>query len=121
MMRIHDAVTALYNRANDHMTPSELGEVGATMLDQAESAARNLSSVAEGIGCLVSNDGMQDSPFGSFQDSDSVSKLLWSISQQADMIAALVWVGSEARLTARSKEAAFSATAMTAESEGGAA
>jgi len=101
MKSIHDAVTALYIRASDHMTPAELDEVGSTMLDQAESAARNLSSVAEGISCLVSNDGMQDSPFGSFQDSDSVSGLLWSISQQADMIAALIWVGGEARAHAR--------------------
>ena len=49
---------------------------------------------------------MSDDRSGNFQGADDVFRLMWSISQQADMICALIWVSTEARLTARPKEAA---------------
>jgi hypothetical protein len=94
MTTIRGALETLYIAANKHMTPAELSEVANTLLDSAESFASNCSTVAEGIACLVSHDGMSDDRAGTFQTADDVFPLMWAMSQQFDTIAGMVHVAN---------------------------
>jgi len=103
MKTTHEALMALYQSAKDHMSDDEREDVARVLLDQAGSMARNLSETYEGIGCLVSYDGQSKTRAGHFQDSEDVFPLLWGISQQFDVIAAMVEIGDHARQRAAGK------------------
>ena len=98
MKTIHDALTAIYSHAEEHMSPEELNDVADTLLQQAENTAENLSEIVSGLSCLVSEDGRHKTSAGSFRTAESVFTLLWGISQQFDHLAALIRVGDDARL-----------------------
>ncbi len=58
----------------------------------------NLADVMEGLGCMISNDGNRGSNVaGNFQDSESVSQLLWVLADAVKTSASVCFVLSEAR------------------------
>lgn len=109
MKTIHDALTAIYSHAEEHMSSEELNDVADTLLQQAENTAQNLSEIVGGLACLVNEDGQRKDSFGSFQDAESVFPLLWGISQQFDHLAALIRVGDDARLESFARRTAAAA------------
>lgn len=97
MSTIYDALTTMYEHAKDQMSAEQLQGVAEAMTEGAISSARNMSSVVEGLACLVDTDGAQSGiRAGNFQNADSIFPLLCAISEQFGTIAALVEVGTEA-------------------------
>ncbi len=56
----------------------------------------NLAEVMEGVGCLVSTDANNTSGAGNFQDGNSVSTLLFSLSSQVSALGELAAIGGQA-------------------------
>ncbi len=56
----------------------------------------NLAEVMEGVGCLVSTDSDNIDGAGNFQDGNSVSALLFSLSSQVAVLGELASIGGEA-------------------------
>lgn len=96
-MKAHKAIRSLYENASDHMSADELHEIGEALTDEAGDMAFRAADVMEGIACLVSNDGTQESQSGNFRTAESVFNLLCMVSQQFNTIGALVEVGAEAK------------------------
>lgn len=97
MKSIHDALTALYRHAEEHMPTEELQDLACVLTTEAEETALNLSEIVGGLATLVNEDGSRKDRFGCFQDAQSVFPLLWGLSQQFDHLAALIRVGGDAR------------------------
>jgi hypothetical protein len=111
-MQMQQVLNTLYERAKGNMTAEELESLGGKLTDDATTLARHMAKISEGIGCLVVEDAHHPSGAGSFQDADSVFRLLWALSVQFDTIAGMVEVGSEATFKARQlKEATTSTSA----------
>lgn len=69
-------------------------------LSCSDSLTGRLSDVAEvmmGIGCLVAEDGNSGSKTGSFQEPDSITQLLWSLSDVIETAAAASFVANDAK------------------------
>jgi hypothetical protein len=93
-------ITELWSRAANSLTHDEL-KWFAQSCDYTEMQARSLSSVIEGISCLVIEDGLEGHGAGNFQSAYDVPDLLFSIAHQVNMLAGLMAVssGAYARLT----------------------
>lgn len=79
-----------------HLTKEELEWLAGGAEDRAFFMLGNLEDVADGIGCLVSNDGRNKSRAGSFQDSGDVPNLLFHLADVVGTARALLQVGSDA-------------------------
>jgi hypothetical protein len=86
-----DALSLLWNKAKNNLDEQELKNV-AGLDGHAGFLAGNLTGIVEGLGCLV----LSDNNAGNFQDADSVSTLLFSISNQIDHIHGLLFISGEA-------------------------
>lgn len=80
----------LWEVAADHLTKEELHWF-ESLIDHAEFQGVNLSSVVEGIGCMISDDDT-----GSFSNKERVSDLLFNINSQLETITGLIRVSSSA-------------------------
>ncbi len=109
MKSIHDALTALYRHAEEHMPTEELQDVACVLTTEAEEVALNLSEIVGGLASLIHEDGQCPGRCGCFQDAESVFPLLWGISQQFNHLAALIRVGNDARYESFSRKAAAAA------------
>lgn len=107
MRDIYEAMTLLANRGLKHMTLDELKMLsGAT--DIAESEARRLAAVCDGIACLVNTDATAKLPGGNFQSESDVFDLLCSLSHSLSGIAGLIYLGGEAELKVQERLEALS-------------
>lgn len=97
---MHRALTTLYGRAKDGMTIEELKSIG-NLVEAAGDEARRLSTVCEGIACLVSSDGDAPLECGSFRTPSALFELLCSLSHGFDAIASMIEIGQEADFRAR--------------------
>jgi hypothetical protein len=88
-------ITELWARAANALTRDEL-KWFAQSCDYTEMQARSLSSVIEGIGCLVVEDGLEWHGAGNFQSTHDVPDLLFSIAHQVNTLAGLMAVSSGA-------------------------
>lgn len=64
--------------------------------EQATTAARSLSEIVSGMGCLISADQTQSGTKAGSLWGNDVPTLLWYIASQVDMIGQLTYIGSEA-------------------------
>jgi hypothetical protein len=92
------AMGALWAKACDKLTTTELEWFANGAAEQVSHEAHNLSAVLESTGCLVQSD---ENETGSFQDSNSSSHLLFNLQSQLSTIAGLADIASEAGSLAR--------------------
>jgi hypothetical protein len=81
----------LWGRSSDSLSEQEL-EWFAKATEHAQSEARNLRDVVQGIGCLIAS----DTTSGALQDRDGSSAMLYAISGQLDTISGMIEIGSAA-------------------------
>lgn len=74
---IANIVQERWERAADNLSDTELDWFARSAGDYASLALRNLETVMEGIGCLVSSDDQQKMACGNFQDGRKVPALLF--------------------------------------------
>ena len=67
-------INTLWPDVAKHLTDEQLGQL--THAEDLNIAMRNAAEVLMGIGCLVAEDGLHEDSAGSFQDADSVPRLL---------------------------------------------
>lgn len=89
----------LFTRAAPGMTAAELQHIAAGAADLAECLADRAAAVAEGVGCLVAEDG-DSAGSGCFRDADSVPGVLWHFGDVFAQVAGLVRVSKDARALA---------------------
>lgn len=87
------ALSALWNRACVGMPQHERKWFAAGAANEVSRQTRQLSTVVEGIGCLV----CADKNSGTFQDADSLTDLLFQISNQLSSIAGLASIAELAQ------------------------
>jgi len=92
MSQILDALVGLYEHGRKTLTDAEL-EPLAALTERAGDEARRMAKVCEGLGCLVGYDGTSKAGAGNFQDAADVATLLFNLSHQAEVIAALAHIG----------------------------
>lgn len=80
----------LWEASADRLTDDDLRWF-KSLIDHAEFQAVNLSSVIEGVGCMVADDDT-----GSFSSNSRISDLLFSINSQLETITGLIHVSSAA-------------------------
>lgn len=97
-----NAIMALWEKAADRLTDAEL-DWFSDLSDSALVESENLSQNLEGMACLVGSDKFSES----FQDPNSLSVLMYSLSNQLDVINGLLRVSGEAegRLKRKKQEA----------------
>lgn len=97
-----NAIMALWEKAADHLTDAELAWF-SNLSDSALMESENLAQNLDGMACLVGADKFS----GSFQDSDSLSVFMYSLSNQLDVINGLLRVSGEAegRIKRKKQEA----------------
>lgn len=101
MSTITSNMAMLFSRASENLTDDDLDRLDG-LSQVAEDAAVYLQQVVEGIGCYVLNDSAEENGrkkshcVGLFQETGSVSNLLFNIAHQVDMIGGLVRVSGEA-------------------------
>ena len=75
MTRMYQTLNTLYVHAKEHMTADELDAVGDSLRGEAISMATNMSSLLEGVACLISSeDRLHEAGnmvSGSLQDADT--------------------------------------------------
>lgn len=87
----------VFDKAAQHMTSDELHRVEATCGEYARCAVRQMAAVTERLGCLIrSDDDEGHIGAGSFQSADSVSDLLFSISNSLAAASAHMSLGDSA-------------------------
>ena len=91
------AMALMWKKANWQMGVHELEWFADGAAEQVGREARILADVLESTACLVKND--EDT--GSFQDSESASKLLFNLQNQLNTIAGLADIAADASLLAR--------------------
>lgn len=89
---VYGKLTYMFSAAREHLGPDELESI-ADFNEIASTESQNLSRVCEAIGCLVAT----DEGGNGFADRDSVAMLLFHVAHCTDVIAALTYVGDEAR------------------------
>ena len=89
----------LWERTADSLNTSEL-EYFAKSTEHAQSEARHLREVVEGIGCLIAS----DTQSGALQDRDGTSAMLHAISEQLDAISGMIEIGTSASIRLRQPE-----------------
>ena len=92
---MHTALRTLYERAKDSMTIEELKSISG-LVETAGAEAGRLSTVCDGIACLVLSDGDAKLQCGSFRAPSSLFELLCSLSHGLDAIASMIEIGQEA-------------------------
>jgi hypothetical protein len=86
-----NAFINLWDRAAPHLTEQEL-KWYSCLSENAELEAQQLASITESIGFMIADD-----ETGSFDSSESVSDLLYSISNRLDTIHGLLHIASSAK------------------------
>jgi hypothetical protein len=86
-----NAFINLWDRAAPHLTGQEL-EWFSCLSENAELEVQQLASITESIGFMIADD-----ETGSFDSSESVSDLLYSISNRLDTIHGLLHIASRAK------------------------
>lgn len=100
MMRVFTTASALallWQKASDTMSPPELEWFADGAAEQVGREARTLADVLESTACLVAGDECA----GSFQDTDSTSKLLFSLQNQLNTIAGMADIAADAGFMVR--------------------
>lgn len=92
-------IDLLFSKAGASLSRAELLAIVRGGAQFAQDAAGNGARVAEGLGCLVVNDGEAESRSGNFQDGESVAVLMWHMQAQMQAIegmsSAVGWAASE--------------------------
>ena len=96
-------MAGLFERAHDRLSDEDLDQLAGGALEDAQSRARWLSSVASGVGCMVHGD--QKMRTGAFQQPESLASLLFSIAGAADEIEGLLSLSSSAETAVRIRRA----------------
>jgi hypothetical protein len=91
------AMSLMWHKAVGKMDPQELEWIAGGAAEQAGCEARALAATLEGVACLVSS----DESSGAFQDADSVSTLLFGLSNQVSTIAGLAEIAADANYRVR--------------------
>lgn len=86
-----NVIWELWKRTSDRLSEQEL-EWFAKATEHAQSEARNLRDVVQGIGCLIAS----DTTSGALQDTNGASSMLYAISAQLDTITGMIEIGSAA-------------------------
>ena len=86
-----NVIWELWKRTSDRLSEQEL-EWFAKATEHAQSEARNLRDVVQGIGCLIAS----DTTSGALQDTNGASSMLYAISAQLDIITGMIEIGSAA-------------------------
>ena len=90
MRNLNEAVSLLWNRANDRLSLEELDNLkGST--EYALMMSQHLATTLGNLGALV----FDDESVGSLRDPEDVSALLFGLQNQVEMIHSLAWLGSE--------------------------
>lgn len=92
------ALRLLWDKAGSKMSLGELQWVADGAASQVSCQTRALATTLEGLACLVAN----DEDVGSFQDSVSVSRLLFGLHGQLDALAGLSELAEDAHDRVRS-------------------
>ena len=100
---MQDAMSMMFARGKASMTAADLEEL-ARLTEHASAEARRLSAVCDGLGCLVSNDGLERGRAGNFQGPGDVSTLLFALAHGLDVIAGMTLVGDEATFEANRRK-----------------
>ena len=90
-------MSTLWNRALPTLDEEDLVLLSGAV-DTTWNMTISLQDTLIGLGALVADDNYKESvPVGSFQENDSVSALLFAVSNSLDCIAVLTRIGSDAR------------------------
>lgn len=82
----------LYESAKDNMSADELEYMGNALTENAADHARRMSTVAEGVACLIDS----DTRSGALQSKNELFALLCVLSHEFNAISGMVDVGTEA-------------------------
>jgi hypothetical protein len=85
----------LWEAAEPHLTDEQLSEL-CTPVEISRQLA-GIAEVMEGIGCLVITDSMNKTGAGNFQQGDSVSNLLFTLSRTIRALGTEAFIESDAK------------------------
>jgi len=101
MSRMYKTLHTLYAYAHEHMSADELGELGTSLHEEAVSMGRDMSTMLQGVACLISSENTireagYDQGSGSLQSPEGIFQVLSLAASKFDLLAAMIEVGSDA-------------------------
>lgn len=101
MSTMYETLNTIYAHAYEHMSAEDLCKVGMSLHDEAISMGRDMSTLLEGVACLISSDNQiresgSGPSSGNFQTPSSIFQILCLAASKFDLLAAMVEIGSDA-------------------------
>lgn len=96
MQPFKSAIETIFERAREGLTMDELKAL-SNLTELASDEARRLSEVCSYLGCMIDTEGRSEGPrTGYFQESESVSTLLFSLAHGLETISTMASIGDSA-------------------------
>lgn len=96
MQKFRDSMENLYERAREGLSTEELKALSG-LTELAGDEARRLSEVCSYLGCMIDTEGRSEGPrTGYFQESESVSTLLFTLAHGLETISTMASIGDSA-------------------------